>query len=303
MEKRYTDFNTYLRNIFGCRVQKITLDAGLGCPNRDGTISNSGCIYCNQKGSGSGALALGKPIEQQAAEARQALARRYKAKKFIAYFQSYTNTYAPAPRLKELYDRALAADGMVGLSVGTRPDCVDDEKLDLLAGYQDRYLVWIEYGLQSVHDATLRLINRGHDFTEFEKALNASRKRGLNVCAHVILGLPGESDGQMMETAETLSNMDINGIKIHLLYVVRGTGLERCYQQGKYKCLSLDRYVDLVCRFLSKLRNDIIIQRLTGDPHPDELIAPQWALNKSKTLKLIRKTLEERNLYQGCMVL
>ncbi|MGM0788296.1 MAG: TIGR01212 family radical SAM protein, partial [Thermodesulfobacteriota bacterium] len=161
MQNRYTDFNSYLRGIFGCRVQKITLDAALGCPNRDGSISHSGCVYCNEKGSGTGATALGKSIEQQAAEAAQALARRYKAKKFIAYFQSYTNTYAPASKLKDLYDRALSVESMCGLSVGTRPDCVDNEKLDLIAGYRDRFLVWVEYGLQSAHDSTLRLINRG----------------------------------------------------------------------------------------------------------------------------------------------
>ncbi|MCF8094492.1 MAG: TIGR01212 family radical SAM protein [Desulfobacteraceae bacterium] len=302
MEKRYTDFNTYLRSIFGCRVQKITLDAGLGCPNRDGTISYAGCVYCNQKGSGTGAHALGKSIEQQATEARQALARRYKAKKFIAYFQSYTNTYAQASKLKELYDRALGIDGMVGLSVGTRPDCVDDEKLDLLAGYQDRFPVWVEYGLQSAHDATLRLINRGHDFAAFEKAVEASRKRGLKVCTHVILGLPGESREQMMETAETLSKMDINGIKIHLLYVVKETVLERWYQQGGYACLTRDEYADLVCGFLARLRKDIVIQRLTGDPGPDELIAPQWARNKSGTLEKIQKTMEESELYQGSLL-
>ncbi|MFP3999437.1 MAG: TIGR01212 family radical SAM protein [Desulfobacterales bacterium] len=302
MQKRYTDFNSYLRSIFGCRVQKITLDAQLGCPNRDGTISSAGCIYCNMKGSGTGAHALGKSIEQQVAEAKQALFRRYKAKKFIAYFQSYTNTYAPASKLKDLYERALCFDGMAGLSVGTRPDCVDDEKLDLLAGYKDRYLVWVEYGLQSAHDDTLRRINRGHDFAAFENAVQASRQRGINVCAHVILGLPGETDRQMMKTAETLSAMDINGVKIHLLYVVKDTALERLYRQGDYTCLSQEQYVDLVCGFLARLRKDIVIQRLTGDPHPGELVAPHWAKKKSETLQQINKTLEQKNLCQASLV-
>ncbi|MFP4572183.1 MAG: TIGR01212 family radical SAM protein [Desulfobacterales bacterium] len=302
MQKRYTDFNSYLRSIFGCRVQKITLDAQLGCPNRDGTISSAGCIYCNVKGSGTGAHALGKSIEQQVAEAKQALFRRYKAKKFIAYFQSYTNTYAPASKLKDLYERALSFDGMAGLSVGTRPDCVDDEKLDLLAGYKDRYLVWVEYGLQSVNDETLKKINRGHDFAAFENAVQASRKRGINVCAHVILGLPGETDRQMMKTAETLSAMDINGVKIHLLYVVKDTALERLYRQGGYTCLSQEQYVDLVCGFLARLRKDIVIQRLTGDPHPGELVAPHWATKKSETLQQINKTLEQKNLCQASLV-
>ncbi len=299
MQNRYNDLNTYLRSIFGYRVQKITLDAGMGCPNRDGTISDAGCIYCNRKGSGTGAHALGKSIAEQAEEAKRALSRRYKAKKFIAYFQSYTNTYAPPARLKALYDQALAIDGMVGLSVGTRPDCIDDEKLDLLAGYLDRFLVWVEYGLQSAHDATLRKINRGHDFAAFEKAVKETRRREINVCAHVILGLPGESEEKMLEMAKILSDMDINGIKIHLLYVVKDTVLHNWYKQGLYRCLTQDEYVDLTCKFLARLRKDIVIQRLTGDPHPGELAAPQWATDKAGTLERIRRTMEEQDLRQG----
>ncbi|MGM0611785.1 MAG: TIGR01212 family radical SAM protein [Thermodesulfobacteriota bacterium] len=299
MKNRYTDLNTYLRGLFGCRVQKITIDAGLGCPNRDGTLSRAGCIYCNQKGSGTGAAAQGKSITQQTEQAKQGLIRRYKAKKFIAYFQSYTNTYAPTPRLKQLYDEALAVEGMVGLFAGTRPDCVNDENLNLLASYQDQYLVWVEYGLQSVHDATLSRINRGHDFAAFDNAVHAARKRGIHVCAHVILGLPGESEKHMIQTAKTLSAMDINGVKIHLLYVVKNTVLHQWYDQGRYTCLDQDEYVNLTCTFLTHLRDDIIISRLTGDPHPEELIAPAWATNKTRTLNQIRNTLEQQNRYQG----
>lgn len=299
MENRYTDLNTYLRGIFGCRVQKITIDAGLGCPNRDGTLSRAGCIYCNQQGSGTGAHALKKSISCQVQEGRTALFRRYKAKKFIAYFQSYTNTYAPVGRLKQLFDEALESRDMAGLFVGTRPDCVDDEKLDLIAGYQEQHLVWVEYGLQSVHDQTLSLINRGHDFATFTRAVDAARKRNISVCTHVILGLPGESKAQMMQTADILSGMNINGVKIHLLYVVKNTTLHHWYQQGKYTCLTHDQYVDLVCSFLSRLRKDIVIQRLTGDPHSSELIAPTWAKNKAETLNRIRSNLEKNNLYQG----
>ena len=202
-------------------------------------------------------------------------------------------------RLKALYDQALETRDMVGLFVGTRPDCVDEEKLDLLAGYQDRYLVWLEYGLQSAHDKTLDRINRGHSFAAFANAVEAARKRGIGVCAHVILGLPGETEPQMMQTAKVLSGMDINGVKIHLLYVVKGTVLHQWYARRRYTCLSQDQYVDLVCGFLTHLRPDIVIQRLTGDPHPDELIAPQWARNKSDTLNRIRNALQEKNLYQG----
>jgi hypothetical protein len=299
MDNLYTDFSSYLRAVFGCRVQKINIDAGLTCPNRDGTLSHAGCIYCNQKGSGTGAHNLGKSISLQVQEGKTALSRRYKAKKFIAYFQAYTNTYAPASKLKRLWDEALKDPEMAGLFVGTRPDCVDGKKLDILAQYQNSHLVWVEYGLQSAHNKTLELINRGHDFAAFVKAVDESRKRNINVCAHVILGLPGESEAEMMQTADILSDMGINGVKIHLLYVVKNTVLAKWYRQGRYKCLSQDQYVDLVCSFLARLKKDLIIQRLTGDPHPDELVAPQWAKNKAQTLNLIRSSLEKQNLYQG----
>lgn len=301
-KKRYYDFNTYLRTVFGCRVQKITLDAGLSCPNRDGKISKKGCIYCNARGSGTGAHAKGLSITEQMLDGKKWLSKRYKAKKFLAYFQSFTNTYAPIDKLKSLYDEALAIDDVVGLSIGTRPDCVDESILNLLQDYAKYYHIWIEYGLQSIHDATLALINRGHDFQCFKKAVQATQNRGIKICAHVILGLPDETRSQMLETAKKIADMGIDGIKIHLLYVVKGTALEKLYEQGKYKCLAQQQYVDLVCDFLEIIPPDMVIQRLTGDPHPDELVAPKWSLNKRGTLDLINKTLENRNSYQGKFV-
>ena len=299
MQKRYNDLNSYLRGLFGCRVQKISLDAGLTCPNRNGTIATGGCIYCNARGSGTGAHARDISIREQLIEAKSYLARRYKAKKFIAYFQSFSNTYAPVERLKALYDEALTVEDVVGLSIGTRPDCVDDQILTLLQGYARHHLVWLEYGLQSANDVTLSAINRGHDVRCFKEAVAATRGRGIKICAHVILGLPGETRDDMLQTAKTLAYLGIDGIKLHLLYVIRGTELEARLQQGAYVCLRQQEYIDLVCDFLERIPADMIIQRLTGDPHPEELVAPRWALQKSENLTRIRQTLEERDSWQG----
>jgi radical SAM protein (TIGR01212 family) len=302
MKKRYNDLNTYLKNLFGCRVQKITLDAGLSCPNRDGTISTGGCIYCNDRGSGTGAYANGVSITDQLNLGKEALSRRYKAKKFIAYFQSFSNTYAPPDRLKRLYEEALSVTDIVGLSIGTRPDCVNEPILDIIEVYTKNYLVWIEYGLQSARDRTLKLIRRGHDFQCFKEAVAATKNRGIKICAHVILGLPGENRRHMLETADSLSEMGIDGIKFHLLYVVKGTRLGNLFSQGIFNCLDQQEYVGLVCDFLERLPANMIIQRLTGDPHPAELVAPAWALKKSETLKLIREALEKRDSWQGKFV-
>jgi len=280
-------------------VQKITLDAGLSCPNRDGKISRKGCIYCNARGSGTGAHAKGLSITKQMVNGKKWLSKRYKARKFIAYFQSFTNTYAPVDKLKSLYEEALAIDDVVGLSIGTRPDCVDEPILNLLQEYAKYYHIWIEYGLQSIHDATLALINRGHDFQCFKKAVEATKNRGIKICTHVILGLPNETETQILETAKKVAGMGIDGIKIHLLYVVKGTELEKLYMQGKYKCLAQQEYVDLVCNFLELIPHNMVIQRLTGDPHPEELVAPAWSLKKRETLALIAKLLEKRDSWQG----
>jgi radical SAM protein (TIGR01212 family) len=297
--KRYYDFNTYLRKIFGCRVQKITVDAGFTCPNRDGSISSRGCLYCNARGSGTGAFQKGISISEQLIRGKQSLARRYKAKKFIAYFQAFTNTYAPLKVLSDVYEKALAVEDIVGLSIGTRPDCIDEAVLNLLQEYAKQALIWIEYGLQSAHDKTLISINRGHDVTCFRRAVASTKGRGIKICAHVILGLPGENRSHMLETADFLSNIGIDGLKLHLLYVVRGTALNDWYRIGRYQCLSQNEYVDLVCDFLERIPGNVVIQRLTGDPHPHELVAPQWALQKAETLAAITHRLIDRNTWQG----
>ncbi len=299
MKNRYKDFNSFLKEIFGCRVQKISIDAGMSCPNRDGTLSDKGCIYCNSRGSGTGAFAKGFTVKQQLIQGKKFLAKRYKAKKFIAYFQSFSNTYAPLDRLENLYREALAEPDVVGLSVGTRPDCINEPVLNLLESFTDNYMIWIEYGLQTASNRTLSLINRGHDLACFKSAVMATNKRKIKICAHVILGLPEETREDMLETAETVAGLGIDGIKLHLLYVVKGTELEKHYLSGRYRCLEQEEYADLVCDFLERIPSGMVIQRLTGDPHPKELVAPAWSLNKRETLVLIRNKLEKRNTWQG----
>lgn len=297
--KPYRDFNSYLREKFGCRVQKITLDAGLTCPNRDGTLGIGGCIYCNQRGSGSGASKKSLSISRQIQDQKAYLARRYKAGGFLAYFQSFSNTYAPLPVLASLYGEALSDPDVVGLSIGTRPDCLEESTLDHLQALSRDRLIWLELGLQSAHDRTLQTIRRGHDAATFVEAVRRCRERGLPVCTHVILGLPGENRQEMIDTARFLADLDIQAVKIHLLYVVRGTTLHGWYQAGRYRCLTREEYVSAVADFLTFLPPNMIIQRLTGDPHPQELVAPLWALEKQKNLKAIHEFMSQYGLCQG----
>ena len=298
--KRYRDFNTYLREQFGERVQRISLDAGLGCPNRDGTISTGGCIFCDGQGSGTGAFTKERvSISGQIEKAEKFIRKRYHARKFIAYFQSFSNTYAPAFHLKALYDEALSHPDMVGLSIGTRPDCVDRKILEMISAYRKDYLVWMEYGLQSAHDQTLSAINRGHSVACFERAVHMSHNFGLNVCAHVILGLPGENRSMMLDTARFIAALPVQGVKIHSLYVIRKTPLAERYKNGEFRCLDRDEYVNLVVDFLELLPCDTVIQRLTGDPGKSDLLAPDWAVYKMENLKCIQDTLERRKTWQG----
>lgn len=295
----YRTLSAYLRERFGKRVQKISLDAGLSCPHRDSN-RQGGCIYCNAQGSGTGAQARRKSLTEQIESQMQVMERRYGAQAFIAYFQSFSNTYAPVEVLKPIYDTILPFPGIVGLAIGTRPDCIDASKLDLVASYAPDRTVWIEYGLQSASDETLTLINRGHDVKAFADAVTLTSRYPLRQCAHVIIGLPGEGMEHYLETARLVSSLPITDIKIHLLYVIRGTPLEDLYSKGGYTPLSLDGYARATAAFISHLREDIVIQRITGDPHPDELVAPLWALEKVRVREAIHQALAADNLSQGC---
>jgi len=295
----YLDLNSWLRQRFGERVQKVTLDAGLTCPNRDGRVGVGGCLYCNARGSGTGAFGQGLSIKGQLAQGIERLARRYGAAKFIAYLQSFSNTYAPLARLEAIYREALAHPQVVGLAVGTRPDCLADEVLDLLADLARDRLVWLELGLQSAHDETLGRLNRGHDVACFTNAVHRAAGKRLPVVAHVILGLPGEGREHMLATARYLAGLPIAGVKLHLLYIIKGSGIEALYRQGDYEPLTAEAYVSLVVDFLELLPPHLVIHRLTGDPHPEELVAPAWCRDKSRVLAHIREEFTRRGSWQG----
>jgi radical SAM protein (TIGR01212 family) len=299
MAKRYHIFSEELKHRFGCRVHRISVDAGFTCPNRDGTVGKDGCIYCGGQGSGSFGITRGLTVAEQLEAGKEVMVRKYKAGKFIAYFQPYSNTYAPITQLSALYDEALAVPDVVGLIVGTRPDCLPEQTLDLLASYARKTYFWLELGMQSHLDRTLAKIGRGHDFTAFTNAVSGCRTRGIRVCAHIILGLPGETREEMLAGAEILNGLGVSGVKLHLLHVMQGTPLAREYEQGGIKVLDRDSYVGLVCDYLERLDPGIVIQRLTGDGNREELLAPLWSLKKFEVLNTIDNELERRGTRQG----
>ncbi|HAX99350.1 MAG TPA: TIGR01212 family radical SAM protein [Candidatus Atribacteria bacterium] len=296
---RYYSFNQFLKERFGERVQKVTLDAGFGCPNRDGTKGWGGCIYCDRFGSGSGTKGKHPDIKSQALAGMESIKKRYQAHKFMPYFQSFSNTYAPVNQLRSLYDEVIHLPGVVGLAVGTRPDCINIEVLELLASYTSRLMIWLELGLQSVHDETLRLINRGHTYHEFLEGYQLARKYPLLICLHVIIGLPNENREHIFDTACEVARIKPDGIKIHSLYINRDTILEKMYREKQFTLLEQKEFVDLTCDFLELLPPVIVIQRLTGDPNPKELVAPEWALRKNETLQFIHRELKRRDSWQG----
>ena len=274
-DKRYNQYSAYLKNKFGVKVYKITLDAGFSCPNRDGLISTGGCIFCDDGGSFSQAHSNLLSIEQQIDEGIKTLSSRFKAQKFMSYFQAYSNTYKPVKELEKIYNSSLCRKDIVGLSIGTRPDCVDEEKLNLIAGYKDDYYTWVEYGLQSIHDKTLRTINRGHDFECFLRAYEKTKEKGINVCVHVIFGL-WETHDEIMQTAQKLSELEVDGVKIHMLCALENTKLADMYYRGEIDFMSEDEYVQTVCDFLEYLPSHTTIHRLAGNGLKKNLIAPKW---------------------------
>ena len=300
-DKRYRAFSDFLKQTLGEKVYKISIHAGFTCPNRDGTLGTGGCIYCNNQGFSPNTRRARMSVREQVDTGISYIEKRYKAKKYIAYFQAYTNTYGPYEQLKAAYDEALERPDVVGLSVGTRPDCLEDDVLELLAGYAagGRH-VWIELGLQSMHDATLDRINRHHTVADFTEAVRRIKAHpGLHICAHVILGLPGETREMMLQSASFLSDLGVHGVKIHLLHILRDTPLEQLYNQGKVPIFNRGEYVSLVCDYLELLDPRMVIQRLTADGPSSILIAPQWAMEKKKTVEMITQELRRRDSRQG----
>ncbi len=297
VNKRYNDLKSYWRNLFGCNIHKLQIDAGFTCPNRDGHVAVGGCIYCDGRGSKLRRKGKLPSVTEQIASGK----KYYKptAAKFIAYFQTFTNTYAPVDKLRALYDEALAQEDVIGLSIGTRPDCLGPDVVELLSGYAKKYHIWAELGLQSAHDNTLQFINRGHNFQQFSDAVNSFAGRGLNICVHIIIGLPGENDEDVLTTAKTLAAMPINGIKIHSLLALEGTALGEMYKKGPISVITKEKYVSLVADVLEILPPEMVIQRLTADGYRDIFLAPDWAMNKLDVLNSINKELERRDSYQG----
>ncbi|HEU20275.1 MAG TPA: TIGR01212 family radical SAM protein [Deltaproteobacteria bacterium] len=297
--KRYYDFKSFLINTFGCKAYKLQIDAGFTCPNRDGTISTGGCIYCNSQFSNLRQTGPLPTIKDQICRGKKLYARMRGAKKFIAYFQTATNTYAPREKLKILYDEALLQEDIIGIAVGTRPDCVPDDVIDLFESYARDYNVWIEYGLQSIHDRTLDFINRGHHAETFIDAVERTAGRNINICVHMIVGLPGETRYDALDTARSIASLPVNGIKIHLLLALEGTVLGDLYKAEKIKMIQKDEYIATVCDILEILPPHMVIQRLTADGYRDKYLAPDWGRNKMDVLNSIDKELERRNSWQG----
>lgn len=298
-ERRYYAFSRFLQERFGQKVYRVTIDAGFTCPNVDGTVAVGGCVYCDNRSFSPNRRLPRTTVRAQVDRGIALLSERYATRAFLAYFQAATNTYAPVARLRRLYDEALAHPQIVGLAIGTRPDCVPDPILDLLQDYaRDRY-VCLELGLQTIHDRTLDWMNRGHHYDAFVDAVERCRGRGLDLCAHVILGLPGESHADMMATATALATLPVNAVKIHNLHVVHDTPMEKMYEAGTVPMLTREAYVALVCDFLERLPPTMVIHRLSGDAPPDYLVAPTWCLDKPALLRAIHAELERRDSWQG----
>jgi radical SAM protein (TIGR01212 family) len=297
--KRFYDLKSYFSNRFHDRVYKISLDAGFTCPSRDGNCTTGGCTYCDGRGSLLRQRGQLPSITKQLEYGKSLYARLRKARKFIAYFQTGTNTYAPFNRLRSLYDEALSVPNIVGLAIGTRPDAISSEVVDLLAAYADNKEIWLEYGLQSMHEQTLLSINRGHGLQSFEEAVQMAAGCGVNLCVHVILGLPGETPEMMLETAAYLAQLPIKGIKIHSLLVLKGTPLCDDYKAGHFSLMNRQAYAELVVKFLEKIPPDVVIQRLTAEGYRDVFVAPSWARNKLQVLQQISNSFVERDSWQG----
>jgi len=301
---KYYKFSSYLKKRFSSRVYKVSVDAGFSCPNKDGRLSRDGCIYCDNKGFSFNSRIQPRPLEQQIKDGMAFSRKRFKAEKFICYFQAYTNTYAPVNILKKKYDIIKKFNNIAGISIGTRPDCINEKILDLIESYTDNYDVWIEYGLQSIHKKTLRYINRGHTYKDFLNAVELTRRRKkIKICSHVIIGLPGETKDDIMETAKAVGALKLDGIKIHPLYVIKGTRLDDLYKQGIYKPMEMERYLDLASEFLEYLWHGTVVQRISADCPQEFLSAPLWIQDKHKVLDALEEKLTQEGRFQGRLYL
>lgn len=301
-EKPYYALDQYLKETFGEKIYKIALDAGMTCPNRDGTLGTRGCIFCSEGGSGDFAAKQAASITAQLSQGLSYFKKKKVGNRFIAYFQSYTNTYAPVDTLRKIYESALQEEHIVGISIATRPDCLSEKIILLLqqlrTAYHDKF-IWVELGLQTIHDQTARYIRRGYPLRTFEKAVTDLESIDIPIIAHIILGLPGESKDMMLETCEYLNHLPVSGIKLQLLHVLQHTDLALDYEKGLFKVLDLETYLDIVISCLEVLSPNIVIHRVTGDGPKNILIAPLWSCNKRNVLNSLHKEMKNRNTWQG----
>lgn len=297
--KRYYTLNCFYKKKFNSKVFKVSLNGGFSCPNKDGSKGKGGCIFCSKLGSGDFAGDSWKDLITQFNEVKEIMHKKWPEAKYIGYFQANTNTYAPVSELKEKYEQILALDNVIGLNISTRSDAITPECYDYLSELNKKTFLTVEIGLQSMHEETLKFINRGHDLKNFEECIKELKKRKIRVVVHIINGLPGETKEMMIETVKYLNSLNIDGIKIHMLHVIKNTDLGDMYLKEPFKILSKEEYIDIVINQLEYLNEDIVINRITGDPVKEDLIAPDWLLKKFCVLNDIDKEMVKRNTYQG----
>ena len=294
----YYSLNEYLQKTFGEKVYKISLNGGMTCPNRDGVLGSRGCIFCSEGGSGEFAACGMLPVKEQIAQAKRRIAQKSDCRRFIAYFQPFTNTYAPVEYLRRIFEEAIKPDEIVALSIATRPDCLGEDVLGLLGELDRIKPVWVELGLQTVHESSAEYIRRGYPLRTYDEAARRLREMGINVITHIILGLPNESREMMLESVRYAGERS-DGIKLQLLHVLKGTDLLSDYRRGSFETMSLDEYADLLCDCIEALPPNVVIHRLTGDGDKKLLVAPMWSADKKRVLNTIQKALRDRNVTQG----
>ena len=297
-DKRYHTLDYELKKIFGEKTIKLSIDGNFTCPNRDGTIGRKGCIFCSDRGSGD-FTQRGKTITEQIAEQKQFMSKKWKSNTYSAYFQNYTNTYDSVDNLRKKFYEALGCEDIKGIAIATRPDCISDEIADLLEELSHKTFLWVELGLQSIHDKTAELIRRGYCLEQFNHAVEILKSKNIKTVVHLIMGLPGESKEQMLNSVKYISSLNIWGVKIHMLHILENTDLAEYYVKNPFVILSQEEYVNLVCDALELLKGDIVVHRITGDGKKSDLIEPRWTLNKLNVLSDIDKTLKIRGSFQG----
>lgn len=302
MEKYFNDYGSWMRSRFPYKVQKLSIDAGFTCPNRDGRLSRGGCIFCDNRTFNPPYCDPRKNVSQQISEGKAFFGRKYSGMKYLAYFQAFTNTYAPLTTLKRLYEEALQDPDIVGIVIGTRPDCVSDELLDYLAELNTKTWVTIEYGVESANNLTLRRINRGHTFECSVEAIRKTHERGLTVGAHIIIGLPGENAEESLRQAPIISSLPIDILKIHQMQIIRGTRLASMYAAEPFHLYSVDEYIRLIANYLQRLRSDLVIERFVSQSPAELLVAPRWGLKNHEFTHLLVKYLAARGIHQGIIL-